>query len=188
MITGVILAGGQATRMGGSDKGLLPLAGKPLYQHVLMRFQPQVDEVIISANQNIVRYQHSGLRIIRDQTKGFAGPLAGILAGLKAAKTEWVVFVPCDVPALPLDLVTRLREGKNGALAAFATDATRSHPTLLLLHTSVCNALEAYLNHGDRKLMLFLERIKAQPVAFADQPEAFHNLNTPEDIKKWPTT
>ncbi|KAA8997427.1 molybdenum cofactor guanylyltransferase MobA [Affinibrenneria salicis] len=188
MLTGVILAGGQSSRMGGQDKGLQLLAGEPLYKHVLTRFLPQVDEVIISANRNIASYRRSGLRTIRDQYEGFAGPLAGIHAGLQAAKSEWVVCVPCDVPALPLDLVTRLWAGKSDAPAAYATDGVRSHPTLLLLHTRVSGMLEDYLRQGDRKLMLFLERINARPVSFADQADAFRNFNTPEDLKQWSVT
>lgn len=182
MITGVILAGGQATRMGGYDKGLLALNGLPLYQHVLARLRKQVDEIIINANRNLPVYQQSGYRVISDLKNGFSGPLAGILTGMYTATSEWIVFVPCDVPELPQDLVKRLWEGRKGKNAAYATDGKRGHPTLLLINRCLLKPLENYLDHGDRKLMIFMERIEATPVSFSDQPEAFRNLNFPEDL------
>ncbi|MEC5320683.1 molybdenum cofactor guanylyltransferase MobA [Brenneria populi subsp. brevivirga] len=182
MITGVILAGGQATRMGGCDKGLLALNGLPLYQHVLTRLREQVDDIFINANRNLPVYQQSGYRVISDLPNGFSGPLAGILTGMYAATSEWIVFVPCDVPELPQDLVKRLWEGRNGKNAAYATDGKRGHPTLLLINRCLLKPLETYLGHGDRKLMIFMEQIGATPVSFSDQPEAFRNLNFPEDL------
>lgn len=184
MITGVILAGGQATRMGGRDKGLLALNGVPLYQHVLTRLRTQVDEVIINANRNIHVYQQSGCRVISDLKNGFSGPLAGVLAGISAVTSEWIVFVPCDVPELPQDLVKRLWQGRNGKNAAYATDGKRGHPTLLLINRCIMESLENYLRHGDRKLMLFMEQIGAAAVSFADKPEAFCNLNFPDDLSR----
>ncbi|GAB7198484.1 hypothetical protein OS11_47670 [Dickeya oryzae] len=110
--------------------------------------------------------------------------------GLSVANTEWVVFAPCDVPALPCDLVSRLRQScgnqfSGNHCAAYATDGEREHPTLLLIHTSLTGELESYLNRGDRKLMLFLEQVGAKAVSFADQPLSFRNLNTPEDLAHW---
>ncbi|KML71534.1 molybdenum cofactor guanylyltransferase MobA [Pectobacterium peruviense] len=185
MITGVILAGGRATRMGGHDKGLIALNGIPLYQHVLSRLKTQVDEVIISANRNQDVYEQSGCRIISDSDANFLGPLAGILSGLHASTSEWVVFVPCDVPALPLDLVHRLWQARGEANATYATDGERPHPTLLLINKNLIERLEAYLHLGNRKLMLFMEQVGAKTVSFNDQPEAFHNLNSPEDLSNW---
>ncbi|MCI4186273.1 molybdenum cofactor guanylyltransferase MobA [Dickeya dianthicola] len=185
MITGVILAGGQSSRMGGNDKGLIELEGRLLYQHVLDRLNPQVDTLLINANRHQERYQQSGYPVIGDINRNFSGPLAGIFTGLSTAKTDWVVFVPCDVPALPLDLVSRLLQFNDNHLAAYATDGSREHPTLLAIHTSLVDKLKAYLINGDRKLMLFLEQIEAKTVSFADQPLAFRNLNTPEDLARW---
>ncbi|WJV53936.1 molybdenum cofactor guanylyltransferase MobA [Prodigiosinella aquatilis] len=185
MITGVILAGGQATRMGGKDKGLMELDGKPLYQLVLSRLAPQVDKIIINANRNQVIYQQSGYPVVNDINKNYAGPLAGVLTGLVTVKTEWVIFVPCDVPALPLDLVSRLWQGRGDKKAAYATDGNRAHPTLLLIHTNLASALDEYLAKGDRKLMLFLNEIDAQSVSFSDQPQAFRNFNTTDDLQLW---
>ncbi len=111
-ISGVILAGGRATRMGGEDKGLVSIGGIALYQYVLARLRPQVASVAISANRNQARYQASGLPVIGDLTPDFAGPLAGMLAGLKQSPNEWVAFVPCDVPDFPADLVAQLWQQK----------------------------------------------------------------------------
>ncbi|WP_434461977.1 molybdenum cofactor guanylyltransferase MobA [Serratia plymuthica] len=184
-ITGIILAGGRATRMGGEDKGLVQVARIPLYQHVLARLQPQVGSIAISANRNQARYQESGLPTIGDLTTDFSGPLAGILAGLRYAATEWVVFVPCDVPDFPTTLVEQLWQQKGPALAAYASDGERAHPTLALLHTSLAPQLAGYLARGDRKLMLFLDAAGARQVTFTGQQAAFHNLNTREDCLRW---
>ncbi|WP_274865501.1 molybdenum cofactor guanylyltransferase MobA, partial [Serratia marcescens] len=112
-ISGVILAGGRATRMGGEDKGLVSIGGIALYQHILARLRPQVASIVISANRNQACYQASGLPVIGDLTPDFAGPLAGMLAGLKQSSNEWVAFVPCDVPDFPADLVAQLWRQKG---------------------------------------------------------------------------
>ncbi|VEA69418.1 molybdopterin-guanine dinucleotide biosynthesis protein MobA [Serratia plymuthica] len=184
-ITGIILAGGRATRMGGEDKGLVQVAGIPLYKHVLTRLRPQVGPIAISANRNQARYQESGLPTIGDLTADFPGPLAGILAGLKYATTGWVVFVPCDVPDFPTTLVEQLWQQKGRSLAAYASDGERVHPTLALLHTSLAPQLASYLARGERKLMLFLDAAGAHQVPFTGQQAAFHNLNTREDCQRW---
>lgn len=184
-ITGIILAGGRATRMGGEDKGLVQVAGIPLYQYVLARLRPQVGPMAISANRNQARYQESGLPTIGDLTTDFPGPLAGILAGLKYAATEWVVFVPCDVPDFPTTLVEQLWQQKGRSLAVYASDGERAHPTLALLHISLASQLADYLARGDRKLMLFLDAAGARQVTFTGQQAAFHNLNTREDCLHW---
>ncbi|MBB1582915.1 molybdenum cofactor guanylyltransferase MobA [Serratia sp. OS31] len=184
-ITGIILAGGRATRMGGEDKGLVPVAGIPLYQYVLTRLRPQVGPIAINANRNQARYRESGLPIIGDLTPDFSGPLAGMLAGLKYATTEWVAFVPCDVPDFPATLIEKLWQQKGSAIAAYASDGERAHPTLALLHTSLATPLEDYLARGERKLMLFLAAAGAQQIAFEGQQMAFHNLNTQEDCQNW---
>ena len=114
-VSGIVLAGGQGRRMGGVDKGLQPLRGKPMVEWVIERLAPQVDEIIINANQNIESYESFGHRVVPDEIGGFAGPLAGLHAGLKAAAHPLVVTVPCDSPFLPPDLVSRLskRSGRK---------------------------------------------------------------------------
>lgn len=184
-ISGVILAGGRGSRMGGKDKGLMPIAGKALYQYVMARLQPQVSSIVISANRNQARYQASGLPVISDLTPDFSGPLAGMLAGLKQAIGEWVAYAPCDVPDLPATLVEELWQQKGDALAAYARDGERDHPTMALLHTSLAPRLADHLARRERKLMLFLLSVDARPVVFAGQQSAFHNLNTPEDCRRW---
>ncbi|MDH4189882.1 MAG: molybdenum cofactor guanylyltransferase, partial [Betaproteobacteria bacterium] len=121
-ITGIVLAGGQGRRMGGVDKGLQPLRGKPLVQWVIERLAPQVDEILVNANQNVEAYAGFGHPVVADDLGDFAGPLAGLHAGLKAARHALAVTVPCDSPFLPLDLVARLRDalGKHRADLAVA--------------------------------------------------------------------
>ncbi|XHX67473.1 molybdenum cofactor guanylyltransferase MobA [Photorhabdus akhurstii] len=184
-ISGVILAGGRATRMGGNDKGLIFLNKKPLYQHIADKLLPQVDELIINANRNLDIYRQSGYQIIPDLTPDFFGPLSGMLTALKSASHDWVMFAPCDVPNLPTDLVTRLWQGKQQALATYVNDGNRAHPTIALLHRSLFPQLENYLADGERKLILFMHKIKAIAVQFDDNPTAFTNLNTPEDCQHW---
>ncbi|HCH49275.1 MAG TPA: molybdenum cofactor guanylyltransferase MobA [Proteus sp.] len=183
-ITGGILAGGQATRMGGVDKGLQILHGKPLYWHIAQKLATQVETILISANRNIDLYRQSHYPVITDETTEFAGPLAGMLALLKQAETQWVVFVPCDVPYFPSNLVETLYTQKGEALATYVDDGEREHPTLALLNRRIIPTLEAYLAQGDRKLMLFMKQINARPILFANQVNAFVNLNTSDDIQK----
>lgn len=166
----------------------MSIGGIALYQHILARLRPQVASIVISANRNQACYQASGLPVIGDLTPDFAGPLAGMLAGLKQSSSEWVAFVPCDVPDFPTDLVAQLWRQKDAAPAAFASDGERDHPTLALLHTQLAPQLADYLARGERKLMLFLHQIGAQRVVFSGQQTAFHNLNTPEDCLHWQQT
>ncbi|WON76897.1 molybdenum cofactor guanylyltransferase MobA [Serratia sp. UGAL515B_01] len=184
-ITGVILAGGRSIRMGGEDKGLIQLGDKALYQHVLKRLIPQVNHVIISANRNLHSYQKSGLPVVSDSMADYPGPLAGMLAGLTYARTEWVVFTPCDVPDFPINLVEKLWQHKDKALAAYASDDQRDHPTFALLHTSLVKEITHYLVQGERKLMLFMAAVNAKKIIFSSQQDIFRNLNTPNDCQKW---
>ncbi|MEX9611863.1 molybdenum cofactor guanylyltransferase MobA [Providencia manganoxydans] len=184
-ITGVILAGGLGRRMGGQDKGLITLLGKPLYQHIAERLEPQVEQLMINANRNQARYQQSGFPVISDLTEDFSGPLAGMQAALHAAKTEWLLFVPCDVPAFPLDLAVTFFENKGDSLACYANDTERDHPTFALIHCSLAPKLDEYLARGERKLMFFMQEIAAKCVVFPSQLGAFTNLNTPEESLNW---
>ena len=182
-ITGVILAGGLARRMGGQDKGLVPLFGKPLYLHVVEKIAPQVGELFINANRNISIYQQSGYPVISDTIGGFVGPLAGMLTGLEYSSTEWVLFVPCDTPFIPDNLVKHLWNNKGDSHAAYACDNEREHPTISLINKTLIPSLRQFLANGDKKLMLFLEQCRSQAVIFENSLTAFHNLNTPEDCQ-----
>lgn len=187
-LTGVILAGGQGRRMNGHDKGLIMLAGKPLYQYTLERLQPQVSQVIINANRNLDIYRQSGCRVISDSNeinKVFLGPLAGMLVGLENSSTDWVLFAPCDTPFIPLNLAEKLWQFKGKSRCAFVCDDKRSHPTLALIHTSLKIPLRRYLAGGDRKLLLFLEQQQVAKVSFDEQSDAFQNFNTLEECDNW---
>ncbi|MBD2815680.1 molybdenum cofactor guanylyltransferase MobA [Xenorhabdus sp. Flor] len=183
-ISGAILAGGLSTRMGGNDKGLLQFGGTPLYQHIATKLQAQVHELLINANRNQSVYQQSGYPIIPDIITDFSGPLAGMLAVLKKAINEWVMFVPCDVPDFPDDIVAKLWRYKQHSWAAYVHDCERAHPTLALMHRNLIPRLESYLALGDRKLMFFMQMIKAKAV-YIPNPTAFTNLNTPKECQNW---
>lgn len=180
--TGVILAGGQGSRMGGQDKGFLMLQGEPLYQHVLRRFQPQVNIVLISANRNIDRYQASGCQVVTDSLPDYPGPLAGMLSGLRSSETEWVAFCACDTPWIPNDFVARLWQQRNDAPAVWVKSSLRDHPSLALVNRALADDLEAWLLRGERRLMQFLHEHGGRAVAFSDPESAFRNINTPDDL------
>lgn len=168
--------------MGGVDKGLQPLRGKPMVEHVLARLSPQVGEIIINANQNAEAYGRFGHRVIGDDIAGFAGPLAGLHAGLKAARNPLVVTVPCDSPFLPTDLVSRLnKEIKNNDISVAKT-GTQAHPVFALVRRSVLPNLEAFLAGGGRKIDAWYASLKHVEVLFDDEADAFRNINTLEEL------
>ena len=182
-ITGILLAGGQGRRMGGVDKGLQLLRGKPMAQHVIERFAPQVDELLINANQNIEQYQGLGYRVIPDAIGGFVGPLAGLHRGLSEAAHPLVVTAPCDSPFLPLDLVAKLRaalEEQNAELAVART-GDQPHPVFCLCRKSVLGSLTAFLEGGGRKIDWWYAQLKVADVDFVDEA-AFRNINTREEL------
>ena len=181
-IAGLILAGGRGQRLGGVDKGLQPWRGRPLVDHALARLAPQVSAVMISANRNAPAYASRGVRVLADASDDFPGPLAGILAGLRAAATPWLAVVPCDSPRLPLDLVERLARGV-GARRGAVVQRERLEPVCCLLSTALADDLERYLADGGRKVEGWVAR-HASPVPF-DRPDdaaAFANINTPDDL------
>lgn len=170
--------------MGGVDKGLQPLKGKPLAQWVLERFAPQVDEVLVNANQNLERYARFGYRVVPDQVGGFAGPLAGLHRGLSEAAHPLVTTVPCDSPFLPLDLVARLAaalEAKDADLAVAKT-FDQPHPVFCLTRRALKDHLERYLASGGRKIDAWYASLRVVEVPFDDEAEAFRNINTLEEL------
>jgi molybdopterin-guanine dinucleotide biosynthesis protein A len=182
-ITGILLAGGQGRRMGGVDKGLQLLRGKPMARHVIDRFAPQVDELLINANQNIEQYQGLGYRVIPDAIGGFVGPLAGLHRGLSEAAHPLVVTSPCDSPFLPLDLVAKLHaalEQQNAELAVART-GDQPHPVFCLCRKSVLPSLTAFLESGGRKIDWWYAQLKVADVDFVDEA-AFRNINTREEL------
>ena len=184
-ITGVVLAGGLGRRMGGVDKGLTPLRGKPMVQWAIERFAPQVDEVLINANQNLETYAAFGYRVIPDAIGGYAGPLAGLHRALSEAAHDLVATVPCDSPFLPADLVARLSAAMDtqDATLAVAKTGDQLHPVFCVCRTSVLESLTAYLESGGRKIDAWYAALKVVEVPFDDQPEAFSNINTAVDLK-----
>jgi molybdopterin-guanine dinucleotide biosynthesis protein A len=183
-ITGLILAGGQGRRMGGVDKGLQLLRGKPMAQWVLERLAPQVDEVLINCNQNLDAYARFGHRLVPDEIGGFAGPLAGLHAGLKAAAHPWVVTVPCDSPFLPLDLVQRLKDKIGGCDLSVAKTGDQAHPVFSLVRKEAAANLEAFLRAGGRKIDAWYASLRTVEVSFDDEADAFRNINTLEELGK----
>ncbi len=184
-ITGVILAGGLGRRMGSVDKGLQTLRGRPMVAWVIERFAPQVDEVLINANQNIGRYAALGHRVIPDEIAGYAGPLAGLHRGLTEAAHELVATVPCDSPFLPRDLIARLRAAleQQGAEITVAKTGDQPHPVFCLCRRSVLSGLTGFLAGGGRKIDAWYANLRVVEVSFDDQPDAFSNINTEEELR-----
>jgi molybdopterin-guanine dinucleotide biosynthesis protein A len=183
-ITGVILAGGQGRRMGTVDKGLRELRGKAMAAWVIERFAPQVDEVLINANQNLDVYAQFGYRVIPDEIGGFAGPLAGLQRGLNEASHPLVATSPCDTPFLPADLVARLHAAleADAAQLAVARTGDQPHPVFCVCRRDVLPHLTAFLQQGGRKIDAWYATLKVVEVVFDDQPDAFSNINTPSEL------
>ncbi len=180
-ITGLIIAGGLARRMGGSDKGLQLLRGKPMLGHVIERLAPQVDLVVLNANHNAGAYADFGLPLLADSVAGYAGPLAGLQAGLAQCATPLLVSAPCDTPFLPLDLVARLYAALDTAQAAVATSTQQRQPIFALYRREVLADLNDFLATGGRKIEQWQGRIATVSVAFEDAA-AFANINTLEEL------
>nr|VFK50708.1 MAG: molybdenum cofactor guanylyltransferase [Candidatus Kentron sp. TUN]VFK53254.1 MAG: molybdenum cofactor guanylyltransferase [Candidatus Kentron sp. TUN]VFK54055.1 MAG: molybdenum cofactor guanylyltransferase [Candidatus Kentron sp. TUN] len=182
-ITGVILAGGQAKRMGGLDKGLIDLARKAMIEHMIMGLRPQVGGLIISANRNSKSYARFGYPVIPDAIGDYFGPLAGMATSMRYTKTPYIAVVPCDSPLVSSDLVERLYVAMNKGQAdiSVAHDGERMQPVFALLQSSLWGSIIAFLEAGDRKIDLWYAEHKTVLADFSDRPEVFSNVNTPED-------
>lgn len=185
-ITGVILAGGQGSRMGGQDKGFVQLAGHPLVEYVLEALRPQVDGLIISANRSLDRYETYGYPVVTDTETGFQGPLAGMSAAMPHVGTPLTAFVPCDGPALPDDLIARLYRAlsERDAEIAVAHDGERLQPAHALMRTALAAALAAEVAAGERRIARWFRTRRTVEVNFSDRPDAFANVNTPEERER----
>jgi len=183
-ITGVLLAGGQGSRMGGVDKGLVELAGQPMAAHVLERLGPQVDELIINANQNAEAYAAFGHPVFGDDIPGYAGPLAGLHAALVRASHPLVVTAPCDSPFLPSDLVERLHQALRAQDADLAVAKTfdQAHPVFCLCRSRLASHLHDFLSSGGRRIDRWYGSLNVVEVAFDDEEAAFRNINTREEL------
>lgn len=191
MVAGVILAGGLARRMGGGDKALLEVAGQPLLAHVIERLAPQVDELVLNANGDPARFARFGLPVVPDTVEGFAGPLAGVLAGMRWAAGrghEHVVSAAGDTPFFPADLVRRLWAAKGEQpIAMAATDdperGLSEHPTFALWPVGLADDLEKALTEGHmRKVIVWTSRHGCARAVFDGAEFPFFNVNTPDDL------
>ena len=183
-VSGIVLAGGQGRRMGGVDKGLQPLRGKPMIEWVLGRLEPQVAEIIVNANQNLEIYEKYRHRVVPDEITGFAGPLAGLHAALKAVSQPMAVTVPCDSPFLPDDLVARLHDCIGTNDLAVAKTGDQPHPVFALMRRQARESLEAFLAAGGRKIDAWYAALKVVEVSFDDEADAFRNINTLEELRR----
>jgi molybdenum cofactor guanylyltransferase len=188
-ITGLVLAGGRGSRMGGSDKGLQLFRGRPLVQHAVDRLRPQVGTLWVNANRHVDEYARLGCRVLEDTVPGQPGPLAGILAGLQACATPWLAVVPCDVPRFPLNLVACLAGGlcDSGAQLALAvtTDGhqRRMHPVFCLLPVALREDLAGALSRDERRVAHWMGRHRCAEVLF-EPAAAFANANTADELRR----
>lgn len=182
-ITGLIIAGGLARRMRGVDKGLQKLHGQTLLSHVITRLAPQVDQLCLNANHHHEAYAPFGLPLITDQLTGYAGPLAGLQAGLVHCNTPLLMTAPCDTPFFPTDLVARLFDALGSAQVAVASCAQQGQPIFALYRRETLDALNAFLAKGERKIETWQHSLNFVSVPFADA-RAFANINTFEELQQ----
>lgn len=170
--------------MGGRDKGLLALNGRAMIEHVLGALVPQAGALLINANRSIEEYARFGYPVIRDELEGFNGPLAGVASCMGVVKTPFMVTAPCDSPFVPGDLVTRLAEPfrQHGTEIAVAHNGERMQPVFAMLRTSLLDSLLAFLGEGERKIDRWFGRHDTVTVDFSDQPAAFLNVNSPDEL------
>jgi len=188
-ITGLVLAGGRGSRMGGVDKGLQNHHGMPLALHALLRLAPQVDSVMINANRNLAAYEAMAASVWPDALPDFAGPLAGFLCGLEHCDTPYLVTVPCDSPLFPDDLVARLAAALQAADAEIAMAATledgrlQVQPVFCLMQTALLDSLLRFTQSGQRKIDKWTAQHRCIEVRF-DDTHAFANANTPDELQQ----
>ncbi|MGA0573071.1 molybdenum cofactor guanylyltransferase MobA [Variovorax sp. VNK109] len=191
-ITGLVLAGGRGSRMGGVDKGLQNFNGVPLALHTLLRLQMQVGEMMVNANRNLAAYESFGAPVWPDTLPDYAGPLAGVLTGLERCETPWLATVPCDTPLFPLDLIERLadaaaREDAEIAMVSAPEDGTlRAQPVFCLMRVDLLESLVRFTHGGGRKIDAWTSQHKTVLVPFdadGDDPRAFFNANTLAELQ-----
>ena len=188
-ITGLILAGGRGSRMGGVDKGLQNHLGVPMAMHALLRLAPQVGAVMINANRNLAAYESMGVPVWPDTLPDYAGPLAGFLTGLEHCDTPYLVTVPCDSPLFPADLVQRLAQALEAADAEIAMAATREgdalqvQPVFCLMKSELIESLVRFTQSGQRKIDQWTKGHRCIEVPF-DDAQAFANANTPDELRR----
>ena len=186
IFTGAILAGGEASRMGGQDKGLIALNGRPLIEYVLAALTPQVARVIINANRNHAIYAQYGHPVIKDEFDGYCGPLAGMASCLRVVTTPVMITAPCDSPFVPGDLVERLYQKmqEEEAEISVAHNGERLQPVFTMMRNTVLDSLLVFLHQGERKIDKWFERHKLAVVDFSGQPDTFLNINTRDELAR----
>lgn len=188
-VSGVVLAGGLARRMGQQDKGLILYNNRPLVSYALQAMAPLTEELFISANRNQDQYRQLGYPVIADNNECFDGPLAGILAAMQAVRNPVLLIMPCDSPLLTCEHVQRLLAAvTEGIEIAVAFDGERLHPVFAVLKTHLQADLQAYLQAGERKLQVWFKRHSLVEVDFSDRPEVFANINTPQQLRELENT
>ena len=185
-VTGVVLAGGKARRMGGIDKGLIEINNQAMIQYVLDVLKPQVHEILINANRNAAEYEKFGYPVVSDQLEDFQGPLAGMVTTMAKAKTKYICTCPCDGPLIAKDLVSRLHSALTTSSSdsysiAVAHDGNRMQPVYALLDCDLHDSLMNYLVSGERKIDRWFMQHHCLEVDFSDKQDCFININTPED-------
>jgi molybdopterin-guanine dinucleotide biosynthesis protein A len=185
-MTGLVLAGGLGRRMGGVDKGLVEIAGRPMVEHVLAGLEPQVSQLFINANRSLDAYARYGYRVISDTLEGYLGPLAGALSALRAIETDYLLTVPCDSPLVAPDLAQCLYAAceEGHADLAVAHDGQRQQPVFLLLKRELAADLEDYLASGERKIDRWFGRHRVAEANLSHRPESFINVNEPEEKQR----
>ena len=179
LITGLVLAGGQARRLGGIDKGLLEVAGRPMIERVLEALRPQVGTIVINANRNLESYRRYGYPVLSDAVEGYLGPLAGVLTGLRALRSEYLLTVPCDSPLVAPDLAALMYSAAatSGAEVTVAHDGERQQPVFLLLRRDLEASLAAFLAGGERKIDRWFASHRLAEADLSARREAFLNVN-----------
>jgi molybdenum cofactor guanylyltransferase len=185
-VSAVILAGGLARRFQGDDKGLIELAHRPLAAWAAERVSGHAAEILINANRNLGRYASLGHTVVPDYLPDRPGPLAGLLSAARTAQQEWLLCVPCDVPFLPLDLVMQLYDHAIASQVqlARAADETGTHFAIMLAHRELITDLDEFVREGGRQVQAWQARHACETIYFGDDPYAFLNINTPDDLRK----
>jgi len=184
-VTGVILAGGQARRMQGQDKGLVLLNNKPMIEYVIESLKPQVGELLINANRNLEKYSAYGFDVISDELNGYHGPLAGMASALNKVTTPYMLTAPCDSPFIADDLAAKLINTLQAEDAdiSVAHNGERMQPVFCLMKKELLPSINDFLNNGERKIDTWFSKHKLAIADFSDKPKTFDNLNTIEDIQ-----
>jgi molybdopterin-guanine dinucleotide biosynthesis protein A len=186
-VTVVILAGGKGRRMGGKDKGLIAFKNDSLIKHIIDAISQQTNTILINANRNIEKYAEYGYPVIEDSLSDFQGPLAGFMAAMSVAETDYILTLPCDGPIIVENYVEEMisRLNRTGSEIVVASDGQRMQPVYALIPVKLQSSLQKFLGDGERKIDKWYQQHQTSLAEFNDESGVFTNMNTPEDIKKF---